>query len=118
MVKLTFLLPEENKDLSKDEVIHTLISFLNMSLYRDDEDIKDAVKTLMMYLQEKITVFRARKCAFVIHQEAREENDFYKKMIKRACGHIVSTIHVKTHALRAIDYLNKAFLYREGKTHD
>ena len=118
MDKITFLLPEEINLLKKDEIIDKLAHFLMLSPFRDEEDIKDAVKTLVMYLQEKITIFHARKLAFVIHQEAREEKDLYQKMIKRACGHMVSTIHVKTHALRAIDYLNKAFLYREGKTHD
>jgi len=116
--KLTFLLPEEISLLTKDEVIHRLIRFLSMSPCCLDEGIKDALKILVNYLEENITVFHARKRAFQIHQEAREETDPYKKMIKRACGHIVSTIHVKTHALRAIDYLNKALRLKEGNLHD
>ena len=118
MDKITFLLPEEINLLTKDEIIDKLAHFLMLSPFRDEEDIKDAVKTLVMYLKDTMTVFHARKLAFIIHQEAREEKDLYQKMIKRACGHIVSTIHVKTHALRAIDYLNKALNTKEGNHHD
>ena len=114
MEKLTFLLPEEISLLTKDEVIDKLAQFLIHCSFHDNKDIKDVVKTLVMYLKDTMTVFNARKRAFVIHQEAREEKDLYQKMIKRACGHIVSTIHVKTHALRAIDYLNKALCLKEG----
>lgn len=118
MEKLMFMLPEEIEILKKDEVIDKLIHFLMSSPFCHDEDVEDVIKRLEMYVRKTLTVSHARKLAFQIHKEAREENDLYKKMIKRACAHCVSTIHVKTHALRAIDYLNKALNTKKGDHHD
>lgn len=65
----------------------------------------------VIYLIDKaidhdIDVVSARLLAFEIHMLARKKQN-HDQFYLRALGHMVSTIHVKTHALKCCDYLIK-----------
>lgn len=56
-------------------------------------------------------VLEARNLAFNLHHEAKKlQND--AQFYLRALGHMVSTIHVKAHALKCCDYIIKYIQFR------
>ena len=57
-------------------------------------------------IQNDLHVVSARSTAFEIHKIARTKQNF-EQFYLRALAHMVSTIHVKEHALRCCDYLIK-----------
>lgn len=57
-------------------------------------------------INNNFDVILARKLAFEIHGIARLKQN-YDQFYLRALGHMVSTIHVKAHALKCCDYLIK-----------
>ncbi|OED59366.1 putative immunity protein [Acholeplasma laidlawii] len=72
-------------------------------------------KTALSLIDESLlgipNVTTARAYAFKLHELARTlEND--KQFYIRALAHMVSTIHVKTHALKCCDYLIKMIQFQ------
>ncbi len=57
-------------------------------------------------IQNNVKVVLARNTAFEIHRIAKTKQN-YDQFYLRALAHMVSTIHVKTHALKCCDYLIK-----------
>lgn len=56
-------------------------------------------------------VLEARSLAFKIHRDAKRlQND--KQFYLRALAHMLSTIHVKTHALKCCDYIIKMIQFK------
>lgn len=96
-----------------DYMLEVIMPFQN-NLFNDIEvRINQMIEN---YKMDHVKVSDARKFAFEIHALARTKlnpDTYYL----RALGHLVSTIHVKTHALKSLDYLVK-LTYFNTKSND
>lgn len=80
-----------------------------------EEDYTNYNKQVLNIIEDSINgqkvMVEARTLAFEIHKVAKiQQND--KQFYLRALGHMVSTIHVKTHALKACDYIIKMIQFK------
>ncbi len=113
----------KNIDVSNDFIkvfesksLHELLDYLILVFepFHQDKffDLEQSIiRMFESYKNGLINVSDARKLAFDIHRLAKSsQND--EAFYLRALGHMVSTLHVKTHALKALDYLIKVVYYQ------
>ena len=73
--------------------------------------IEEALKVIRNYQTGKASVQDGRLAALAIHHEARTMTDLVTERIYRAAGHMVATLHVKTHASGPYLYLLSIYHY-------
>lgn len=73
--------------------------------------IEDALRVIEAYQVGKASVNDGRLAALAIHREARQQVDLVRERIYRAAGHMVATLHVKTHASGPYLYLLSIYHY-------
>lgn len=73
---------------------------LNPSYLTEQESIDTAIFTLELWINDKITMWEARKYCWKVLELARniEEEDKVACQILRATSHTLATCHVRTHA--------------------
>ena len=101
--------------------LHEVLDYLILVFkpFQQEKFMEIEHQIIMMFESYKsglIKVSDARKLAFEIHHLAKHsQND--EAYYLRALGHMVSALHVKTHALKALDYLIKV-VYYQTKSND
>jgi len=97
--------------MSKEEIIQRILSLMEhytMQL----KLFNDAYQMMKLYLEGQKSVHEARMLALSIHKMARMNPDSHQRLLYRAWGHAVASIHVKTHMIPMLNYLKK---YHETK---
>ena len=90
-----------------------VIHYFN-DVYPDDERPRYAISIGRKWILDKVKVDDARKAAFDCHNCARDVRIKSAISVARACGHAVATVHVKSHAIYAVNYALQAVSFIEG----
>lgn len=78
--------------------------------YKENEIIDKALETLELWINDKITMWEARKYCWQVLAAAREieKKDKIACQILRACSHTLATCHVPTHSEGTCMYIISA----------
>jgi len=99
---------EEHKQITKwaAECAHHVLHFFEQC--SDDNRPRKAIEAALSWINGKIDVSEARKCAFAAHQAARQVENNKAKAAARSAGHAAATPHVVKHAKYASKYALEA----------
>ncbi len=73
-----------------------------------DSTITKALEACDLYQEDRMTVYEARQIALALHAYAREQTDIPYIYALRALAHACASIHVRSHAIHAMNYTNKS----------
>ncbi|WP_025724717.1 putative immunity protein [Acholeplasma granularum] len=94
-------------ELDKNTILKWILLVFKTHIDKSFDGLNEEVLIMIdEYLNGSNNVSDARTLAFKIHKNARK-SEMKKQLYLRALAHMVSTIHVKTHALKTCDYLIK-----------
>lgn len=107
----TLKIKDKIHTLSKEELIEINIVFLKELLVQAqiDNETFGFLKEIEKHNLKPIPIVVARKKAFIIHELARTSTSKLEEYTYRALGHLIATIHVKTHSYQVLIYGIKAY---------
>lgn len=100
------LTEEAVETMTKSEILQLILSMMHDRTFHI-ELFDEAYHFIKRYLEGIKTIHEARQFALLIHKMARMNPDSHQRLLYRAWGHAVASIHVKTHIIPMFNYLNK-----------
>ena|GEM_PF-2320080 len=110
---------EEISKHTKEQLVALGITFFKELLNHTeiDEEAIQFLDDLEKYTAKSIPIVKARKMSFRIHEKAKISKTKLEEFTYRTLGHLIATIHVKTHNYVFLIYCLKSYYILDYPIH-